>query len=173
MDIDQKDLNPVFNCDFTNLKDDGKFYIRGSREYKRPYGWKRLALNLGQKFRSEAWLWESSLDGSAHSWAVSYHGTSRQSAEEIVKTNYDLSKGKRFSFGRGIYSSPDPSIAESYSEAFQYQERWYKVILQNRVNMEDTKYIAEKEYFLTKKQNNIIPYGLLIKEVEKPCQKRK
>ena len=167
--IDQKDLNPVYNCDFTNLKDDGKVYIRGSMKYKRPYGWKRLALNLGQKFRSEAWLW----DGSVNSWAVSYHGTSRRSVEEIVKTKYDLSKGKRFNFGRGIYSSSDPRIAEKFSEAFQYRGRWFKVIFQNRVNMEDTEYIAEKEYYLTKNQNNIIPYGLLIKEVEKPCQKRK
>merc|ERR1711874_760822 len=155
--IAQKDLNPAYNCDYTNLKDDGKVYIRGSRKYKRPFGWKRLALNLSEKFRSEAWLWE----GSADSWAVSYHGTNKQSAEEIVKTKYDLSKGKRFNFGRGIYSTPEPSIAEKYSQAFKYQGRWYKVILQNRVNMEDTKYIAEKEYFLTKSPNNIIPYGIM------------
>ena len=159
--IAQKDLNPAYNCDYTNLKDDGKVYIRGSRKYKRPFGWKRLALNLSEKFRSEAWLWE----GSADSWAVSYHGTNKQSAEEIVKTKYDLSKGKRFNFGRGIYSSPDPSIAEKYSQAFKYQGRWYKVILQNRVNMEDTKYIAEKEFFLTKNPNNIIPYGILYKKL--------
>ena len=94
--IDQKDLNPGFNCDLTNVKDDGKVYIRGSRKYKPPYGWKRLALDLDQKYRSEAWLWE----GSDDSWAVSYHGTSKQSAEDIVKTKYDLSKGK--SFGRSI-----------------------------------------------------------------------
>ena len=159
--IAQKDLNPAYNCDYTNLKDDGKVHIRGSREYKRPYGWKRLALNLSEKFRSEAWLWE----GSADSWAVSYHGTNKQSAEEIVKTKYDLSKGKRFNFGRGIYSTPEPSIAEKFSEAFKYQGRWYKVILQNRVNMEDTKYIAEKEFFLTKNPNNIIPYGILYKKL--------
>ena len=158
--IDQKDLNPAYNCDFTNQKDDGKVRIRGSRKYKRPYGWKRLALNLSLKHGSEAWLW-----GGSDSWAVSYHGTNKQSAEEIVKTNYDLSKGKRFNFGRGIYSSPDPCIAEKYSTAFQYQGRWYKVILQNRVNMEDTKYIAEKEFFLTKSQNNIVPYGILYKKV--------
>ena len=159
--IDQKDLNPVYNCDYTNLKDDGKVHRRGSRKYKRPYGWNRLALELGLKYGSEAWLWE----GSDDSWAVSYHGTKKQSAEEIVKTSYDLSKGKRFSYGRGIYSSPDPSIAEKYSQAFQYQGRWYKVLLQNRVNMEDTEYIEEKEFFLTKKQNNIIPYRILYKKV--------
>ena len=138
--IDEKDLNPIHNYDYTALKDDGKVYIRGSRKYKRPYGWKRLALNLNQKYASEAWLWEGSVD----SWAVSYHGTNRQSVEEIVRTHYDLGKGKRFQFGRGIYSTPDPSIAEKFSKAFQYQGNWYKAILQKRVNTEDTEYIAEK-----------------------------
>ena len=31
--------------------------------------------------------------------------------------------------------------------------------------MEDTEYIEEKEFFLTKKQNNIIPYRILYKKV--------
>ena len=122
---------------------------------------KGFALNLSQKYGSEAWLWEGSVD----SWAVSYHGTNRQSVEGIVKTNYDLGKGKRFHYGRGIYSTPDPRIAEKFSKPFQYQGNWYKVILQNRVNMEDTELIAEKEYFLTKSPNKIIPYGILYKKV--------
>ena len=160
--IEEEDLNPEYDFDYTNLKDDGKIHRSGGREYKRPYGWIRLALNLSQKYESEAWLWEGSVD----SWTISYHGTNRQSVEEIVRTHYDLSKGKRFHYGRGIYSTPDPSVAEKYSKAFQYQGNWYKVILQNRVNMEDTEYIAKKDYFLTKNPNKIIPYGILYKKVQ-------
>ena len=41
--LDPSFLDPQYNFDFTNLKDDGTGYQRGGREYKRPYGWNRVA----------------------------------------------------------------------------------------------------------------------------------
>ena len=95
-------LDPQYDFDFTDLKDDGSVFKRGGREYIRPYGWKRIALNVRNKYESTAWL--GGTDGGIRTagvkgeWAVSYHGTKKTFAENIAKTNYDLSKGKRFRF---------------------------------------------------------------------------
>ena len=48
-------------------------------------------------------------------WPVSYHGTKDTSAGKIALEGFDLKKGKRFLYGRGIYSSPDPAKAEEYA----------------------------------------------------------
>ena len=102
--LDTAVLDPPYNFDFTNLKDDGTKYQRGGREYKRPYGWNRVALNVKEKYNSTAWLGGTRGgnrdDGVEGEWAVSYHGTKKTFAENIAKTNYDLSKGKRFRFGK-------------------------------------------------------------------------
>ena len=83
---------------------------------------------------------------------------------------------KRFKFGRGIYSSPDPAIAEDYATTFEFEGQKYKVLLQNRVNMEDTEVVVGKhlredstvvsgEYFLTASEKNVRPYGMLFKKM--------
>merc|ERR1712066_889653 len=43
--MDEDILDERYNYDFANLKDDGKRFVRGGRDYIRPYGWKRVALN--------------------------------------------------------------------------------------------------------------------------------
>ena len=160
--LDEEVLAPRYDCDFTHLKEDGTVYMRGGWAYQRPYGWNRIALKVEKKYESDDWLGTGRHNAC---WAVSYHGTTKLSAEEISSTKYDLSKGKRFAFGVGIYSTPEPKIAEKYATAFRYKERNYKVILQNRVNMMDTEYITGVNYFLTKHEENIRPYGILYKEV--------
>ena len=149
----------VYN--FTYLKDDGTKYQRGGREYKRPYGWNRIALNVKNKYESREWLWE---DG-GWEWVVSYHGTSKENAEEIARTKYDLNKGVRFAYGRGIYSSPDIAVAERYATAFTFGNNQYKVIIQNKVNMKGTDHIQAVNYFVTREEKDIRPYGLLYKMV--------
>ena len=70
---------------------------------------------------------------------MSYHGTKKCSAESILDGGYLLSKGQRFAYGHGIYSSPDPKIGESYATEFTHDGINYKVMLQNRVNMADNR----------------------------------
>ena len=48
-------------------------------------------------------------------WPVSYHGTKAHSAHKIALEGFDGKKGKRFKYGRGIYSTPDPEKAEKYA----------------------------------------------------------
>ena len=160
--LDSNFLDPPYDYDFTKLKDDGTVFMRGGKAYKRPYGWNRIALNVENKYGTTDWLGSHGYDGE---WAVSYHGTTRESAEEIAKTHYDLSKAVRSAYGIGIYSSPDPAIAEAYATAFQYQGKRYKVILQNRVNMEGTRHIEMCNYLVTAEEKDIRPYAILYKEV--------
>ena len=75
-------------------------------------------------------------------------------------------------FTAGVYSTPDPALAEHFATTFEYQGSRYKVLVQNRVNMEDTdvikvNYIDHKgQYFVTANENNIRPYGLLFKKAD-------
>ena len=132
---------------------------------------------MKNKYKSTAWLGGirrgSRTTRVRGEWAVSYHGTKRRYAQRIARAKYDLAKAKRSKYGRGIYSTPDPEIAERYSQEFKYQGRRYKVIFQNRVNMKYTKHVKKEDYYVTKDQNKIRPYGILYKEVEvKICPKR-
>ena len=167
--LDPLILDPPYNFDFTNLTDDGKSYKRGGYAYHRPYGWKRVALNVKDKYAGVEWLGGISGRGRTSSergeWPVSYHGTEKKLAEKIAFENYDLKKGKRFKYGRGIYSTPDPSIAELYATEFEYGKERFKVIIQNRVNMQDTKFVAASKFFVTESEDNIRPYGILFKKV--------
>jgi len=144
--------------------------MRGGHVYKRPYGWNKFALNVKDKYGDTVWL--GGTEGQQRTntvkgeWSVSYHGTKHNRALEIATKGYDLKKGKRFQFGRGIYSSPDPAIAEKFASVYNYDGKSYKVLVQNRVNMKKTVHIPDKDYYLTKDAANIRPYGLIFKEVK-------
>ena len=102
--------------------------------------------------------------------ALSYHGTKKDAAVEIVASGFDIRQRTRFRFGRGIYSTPDPKEAERYAVDYQWEGRSFKLMLQNRVNMADTKVIPNgnrsgSEYFVTAREENIRPYGFLVKEI--------
>ena len=177
--LDEKILDLKYNYDFSNLKDDGTQYSRGERKYIRPYGWNRVALNVKDKYGDTEWIGgiqnTTRTESVTKEWAVSYHGTKDDFAKNIAAHGYDLSKGKRFKYGRGIYSTPDPAIAEDYATTFNYEGQRYKVLLQNRVNMEDTVVVMGEyskgsttvtgEYFVTASERNVRPYGLLFKKI--------
>ncbi|KAI1746339.1 hypothetical protein F4680DRAFT_401111 [Xylaria scruposa] len=151
-----------FDYDFTHVKDRKKHY-RGGEEYKRPLGWQRYALKVNGKFGSDAWLGSSNESGE---WPVTYHGTGKHNAESIAEVGYKLSKGVRFKYGQGIYSTPDVHIAEMYAKAFSYEGKSYKVILQNRVNPTNLKKITEENYWISLGDDDIRAYGLCIKAIE-------
>ena len=49
-------FSPSYDYDFTNVNDNGKTFKRGGFEYKRPCGWKRIALNVLNKYEDNIWL---------------------------------------------------------------------------------------------------------------------
>ena len=143
--LDKSILDAPYNYDFTNVKDDGKMFKRGNIVYKRPCGWNRIALNVKSRYRDNVWLSGKNgnkrrhgMDSVDGEWPVSYHGTEKGFAENIAKEGYDLKKGKRFKYGHGVYSTPDPAIAEKYATIFKFEGVKYKFLIQNRVNMENT-----------------------------------
>ena len=149
--LDESSLDPNNNYDFAKLKDNGKVYKRGGRVYIRPYGWTRVALNVKAKYKDERWLGgygkgRNTADF-AGEWPVSYHGTNKGFAEKIAFRGFDLSKGKRFTYGRGIYSTPDPTIAEKFASVCTFKGGKYKVLVQNRVNMDDTVEVSTKNFY--------------------------
>ncbi|KAK9976759.1 hypothetical protein ABG768_021962 [Culter alburnus] len=180
VDIDNF-LDPRFDYDFTDLTDDSTC-MRGNEPYKRPCGWKRIAIKVLDKYPDgNAWLgsdgWRSySVDGE---WPVSYHGTGMNSAKAIIESHYVPGSGQRY--GRGIYSTYDIIEATGYSHDVKCKEtgKTYKVLLQNRINPKMRKVCTRQDYWLIEVpegitsdeqiaeivEKSIRPYGILFKEV--------
>lgn len=177
-------FDPKFDFDFTNMSESKSDECkRGDEPYKRPYGWMRFALKVRDKYPDgNAWLgtdgWRSrSVPGE---WPVSYHGTGLEGAQGIIQTHFKA--GDSQAYGRGIYSSPDITVAEEYAKSKKFTSqkngKTYKVIMQNRVNPKNRKIIEGKNFWLVPipegtsadKEKEIVessirPYGLLLKEV--------
>ncbi|XP_031610717.1 uncharacterized protein LOC116332017 [Oreochromis aureus] len=177
--IDEEEFfDPRFHYDFTEMKDTDNFY-RGDEEYRRPYGWKRYALKVLDKYDGNEWLGTAgyrtwSVSGE---WPVSYHGTSYDSACEIIKGRFK--PGWINLYGRGVYSAPDITEALAYCKDFKSKKngKTYKVILQNRINPSYREKWNNDKYWLVRidrgsseeeegkmVERAIRPYGLLLKE---------
>ncbi|CAG8752512.1 6539_t:CDS:1 [Racocetra fulgida] len=155
-------LDPPYDYDFTNINDLGVTYMRGNIQYKRPCGWKRIALKVTGRYDNGNNKW---LGTDENAWPVSYHGTAKHNAKSIAEDGYDLSKGIRFAYGRGIYSTPDVHIAEQYATKFVFEGNTYVMIFQNRVNPASLRRIpvGNGEYWVSEKGEDVRPYGICIK----------
>ncbi|CAG8619927.1 1216_t:CDS:2 [Funneliformis mosseae] len=169
-------LDPRFDFDFTNVNDHGKTFMRGSFEYKRPCGWKRIALNVLDKYENNLWLGVGGnrrshfTNSVTNEWPVSYHGTAEHNFKSIAQDGYLLCKGKRFRFGRGIYSTPDIDVASRYATKYTFNGEQYLVVFQNRVNPNNLVRISKSEtgigeYWISPDGADLRPYGLCIKKV--------
>ncbi|CAB4475688.1 ubiquitin-domain-containing protein [Rhizophagus irregularis] len=167
-------LDPKYDYDFTNINDNGLTFMRGNFEYKRPCGWKRIALNVLNKYEDNAWLGVGKRKYSTCSvqneWPVSYHGTAKNNCKSIAEDGYLLCKGKRFLFGHGIYSTPDIDVAYQYATKFNHDGDDYRVVFQNRVNPNNLIRISKGEtgvgeYWISPDGADLRPYGICIKKV--------
>lgn len=146
--------------------------MRGKFEYHRPYGYYRYALNVTGKYESDLWLGPDGIrtESSADEWPVSYHGTNMESAKSIAKEGFSLAKSHNFAYGKGIYSTPDCSIARQYAQRFSHGGNNYIIMLQNRVNPADghLHIVNNGQYWISPKHdlsNNVYdirPYGILV-----------
>ena len=174
---------PAYDCDFTNVKDDGVTFMRGGKEYRRPCGWDRCALAVLDKYSDNKWLGPDGIrtGSDPDEWAVSYHGTAKENIRPIAKCGYDPEKLKNGVYGWGFYSSPYIHEAEGYARRFEYPAKsgkYFKVVLQNRVKFgknpatgEDyTTVENDGKYYVTKTTddhtNYIRPYGVCLKKVK-------
>ena len=171
--VDDSLMDPKFDYDFTKQVDDGKKYYRGGYEYHRPYGWKRCAIKVLGRFENDKWLGEKGerFHSSEGEWPVSYHGTGVSASGSIAQDGYSLSKGKRFLYGRGIYSSPSIQVAAKYAQVFKHKGKKYKLVFQNRVCPTDLKILDAQttgvgEYWLQPHVKFIRPYGICIQKLK-------
>ena len=170
--LDESDLAPEFHFDFSTLSDDGKMYYRGPHKYCRPYGWKRYALNVRDKYESNTWLGKPGMrtNSTPGEWSVSYHGTSIGGAQGISKEGYKTSMCKRSLYGDGIYSSPSIVVAEQFAKRFLHKQASFLIVLQNRCNPNHIKVIppsqsgASDDYWITEKDEHTRPYGICFKQ---------
>ncbi len=167
--IDPSLLAPTYDYDFTAMRDDGTKYYRGGYEYHRPYGWSRHALKVLGKFENDKWLGKHGIrvDSSQGEWPVSYHGTAVNVSGNIAQEGYDLSKGKHFLYGKGIYSTPSIEVAAKYAQKFQHEGKQYRIVFQNRVSPTDLKVIDARmtgvgAYWMQPRQEFIRPYGICV-----------
>ena len=161
-------LDPGYDYDFTDIDDSGTVHKRGGHIYKRPCGWNRIALKVTGKYENDVWLRCSGLPGE---WPVSYHGTTKSGAEGIAKTGYDIKKLEAFLYGKGHYSTPDINVAAGYAISFSFGGKLYKAVMQNRINLENTKIVPKEkthddaEYYVTPSNDDLRAYGICIREV--------
>ncbi|XP_020908195.1 uncharacterized protein LOC110246219 [Exaiptasia diaphana] len=182
--LDPDLLDAPHSFDFTYVRDDGRVYYRGGKEYKRPYGWKRFALKVLDRYEDNTWLGPDGYrtQDAPGEWPVSYHGTNIQSARAIMSSGYR--PGPRQAFGKAVYSSPSiDMVEERYAQTFEHEGSTHKVVLQNRINPSPGHFVvipAEQtgtgaEYWLSpmhdteKNIHDIRPYGLLFKNIGSYC----
>ena len=170
-------LDPPYDFDFTNTDDTYRKFMRGAYEYKRPCGWKRIALKVLNAYGSDnSWLGSTSrgfrYESNAIEWPVSYHGTGKFEDTTISEDAYQacVDKNKQFDFAHGIYTTPDPDVAEKYAKVFEFESVKYKVLIQNRVNPNTLVRITKEEsgvaeYWIVPNGQDVRPYGICVKKV--------
>ncbi|KAH7704227.1 hypothetical protein AAVH_28583 [Aphelenchoides avenae] len=165
-DVDPCHFAPAFNSDFRAEVDSGRFFFRGGARYIRPSGVFRYALAVVGKYPGQdEWLRR---DGGEGEWQVAYHGTACENISNIIRDGFDIERCQRFTYGKGIYCSPDPRVARNYSKPYESQGRWYKAVLQVRVHP-TIKGIAYNEdgheYWVIPAAQAIRPYGVCVYDV--------
>ena len=171
--LDADELDPRYDYDFSNLQDDGKTYMRGGFVYRRPYGWKRLAIKVVGRYKDDRWLGPNGIRTQqvSREWPVAYHGTNLMRANQIASKGFK--PGPRCKYGKGIYTSPSLEMVEKlYAQEFTHEGKSYKIVLQNRVNPKSLKVIPASQtgvgadYWLSPSGSDVRAYGVLIREVQ-------
>jgi hypothetical protein len=165
--LDPSTVDPRYDYDFTNLTGENENFVRGGMTYVRPCGWKRFAIKVSDKFGDLVWLGHTNNPGE---WPVSYHGTGFHQTKSIATDGYDLTKGKRFLYGYGVYTTPDIKVAEKYALKFSHGKDQYLVVLQNRVNPTSLiKIPADRtgvgEYWINPSDKDVRPYGVCVRKL--------
>ena len=167
--LEREFLDPGYDYDFTHINDEGTVHKQGGHIYKRPCGWKRIALKVTGQYENDEWL---GCSGQPGEWPVSYHGTGKKEAEDIAKTGYDKTKLVRKLHGEGHYSTPDINVAAGYASSFSFGGKSYQAVMQNRINLENTKIVPKEktggagaEYYVTPSENDLRAYSICIRKV--------
>ena len=165
--IPEHQTDSQFDHEYTASGENG--FMRGGRVFKRPTGWKKIALKVSGKYENDVWLGvgerpneKQSLNGE---WPISYHGPKDiNTIAAIINNGYDINLNIRSAYGKGIYSSPTPETAQGYAGNFNYNGKRISVIIMNRYHPSYTKVENGGNYLVTTNDRMIRPIAILIKE---------
>ena len=161
---------------------------RGGEPYIPPKGWIRYGLNVLGKYDkgNDDWL---AYDNRPGEWCIAYHGVAQgQKSDDVKKVvgliaSNNLKKGggqfykdsddcrhKGQKVGEGVYCTPDPNVVinDSYAGIAEVNGERYYMAFMLRVNPGKIRCpVNEKKYWvLNGTDDEIRPYGILIKKVE-------
>lgn len=196
-------LDPKGNFDFRNHRVEN--HIRGGMKYFQPLGWKRYGLKVTKKYDNgdDDWL---SMKGLKNEWAVGFHGFRNPAIvgpngqlnlqnlpiHNILKDGFKPGKNQAYKNEKctkaniiceeGTYFSNHIEVSEkNYMSNIPYQDKFYKVAFQSRLNPsfiripKKSSDIQDKrnnpdwdnDYLIVNNSVNIRPYGILLKTINK------
>eukprot|EP00826_Nyctotherus_ovalis_P052225 TRINITY_DN6597_c0_g1_i14.p1 TRINITY_DN6597_c0_g1~~TRINITY_DN6597_c0_g1_i14.p1 ORF type:complete len:272 (-),score=77.03 TRINITY_DN6597_c0_g1_i14:104-802(-) len=155
-------IDPRYDYDFTFIKDMDTFQ-RGTAVYKRPCGWKRLAMNVKGVYDGGYNGWLSMADKPVV-WINSYMPTDVPKIKQFLKNDPSFKELQKsnFSFDVGVVSMPDIGTAEKFAQTITVNGKRYKFVIQNRVHPTGYYSLCHGEVFICPREC-IRPYGFLIK----------
>jgi hypothetical protein len=186
LQINPDTFAPQWNRDFRISGNCPSGENRAGQPYFPPAGWRRFGMKVAGKFAGgDGWLGMSSGPGE---WCVAYHGTKQSYVQPISQS--PLRAGWLNAYGYGIYCSPNPAVAEGYTDCLPVQTRNgtvnCKYMFMCRVNVQaihrcttipcplanDPAYTlhmtTSPNIWFVNAQNqgyqNIRPYGILVKD---------
>ncbi|KAH7722264.1 hypothetical protein AAVH_10121 [Aphelenchoides avenae] len=124
----------------------------------------RYALKLSIKYDDSRWLHPS------RGWVVAYHGTTYENAGSIIRDGFHVDKCRRFSYGRGIYCSPDPDTARRYAPLYCENGITRQLIIQVRVHPRAYRVVKPAsrragEYWLVEDPEDFRPYAICVFDI--------
>ena len=168
--LDNTLLAPSFDYDFTNVTDGSTTFYRGQFVYTRPCGWQRKAMKVIGQYGDDRWLGGGGIrtDTTPGEWPVSYHSPAVSPEGNIAEVGSRLSRGKTFSYDRGIFSTPLATVAAKFAPTFEYRGQKYQVIFQNRINPDTLQQVNPGDgdlYWASPKEEDVRPYNICLKKV--------
>ena len=150
---------------------------RGGFDYKPPYGWVGIGLNVWEKYDSgnNDWL---AKNGNRNEWAVAYANASERTIKFILEGGFRVGLGQFYAndddiyhpgnkVGEGVYCSPNADIMEEYSrEYIEIGGKKYKMGLMVRVKPDKIRCSSEGLNYWVLNSDEIRPYRILLKEIK-------
>ena len=140
---------------------------KGGEDYIPPDGWIKYGINIDHGFndRNNEWINYLHLKGE---WCAAYCGITgiNKKIEQIYENDDDIRhQGKKV--GVGVYCPSDPEIMEEYTETIYANGANYKVGFMLRVKPDKIRASQknEKIWVVNGNDNELRPYGILIKQV--------
>jgi hypothetical protein len=109
------------------------------------------------KYENDNWL-DSDDNGSV--WPVAYHGTNLDGLKGICLNGFDLTKLKRFKYGKGHYTTPFIEIAKSFATEIRINDQRIIYIIQSRVNPRKIVKGNDGRYWILPSNNDLRPYSI-------------